>query len=347
MALHNWRLRLGAQRADLYLEYCPYGDAFDAVLHGDYYSRRHSDRKDFPWIDYSRAGDIALVPEPFIWSTFLSLVMAGLLMERGSLEKNPDDPQQQNWPVIVHRDLKLDNIFMGVPATDRFRMYPQAKIADFGLSLMVPPNDPRPIHSLFCHGTPEHAPPEQHVALTDRHTGALVRQSTQSNVWGIGIILHSMLAGENGPVANNDTWFDWTDPSRREPPEFDQTARGFYSAELRNLVLACLRFDAEDRPTLDYLFAEVTRYTTPATGGGGGDDENDEDKAKGMRDLKKEDDEQRYADMLTRYRMQCGNNLDKYAVGLALPLTSFMADRTPVATVPAPLMQIAARMGGQ
>ncbi|CAD0098171.1 unnamed protein product [Aureobasidium mustum] len=78
---------------------------------------RHT--KDFP------------LPEPFLWFFFLRMAKAAVVMDK-TLRKD------SNGPVIVHNDIKPDNIFLGSPGSlgkdVDFVMYPPAYLGDFGLA---------------------------------------------------------------------------------------------------------------------------------------------------------------------------------------------------------------------
>ncbi|KAM3424959.1 hypothetical protein BST61_g6930 [Cercospora zeina] len=299
----NYNLRLEAKAADLYLEFCPFGDAFEHY-NGGYGYRVAKQRKRFerPWEDHSK--EYRLYPEPFCWAAFLNLVTAGILMERGQLQKTGADP---NWPVIVHRDFKLDNTFYGVRDVNNFPMYPRTKLADFGLAITIPPNDTRDLKTLGTRGTEDHAAPEMHARL--EIAGVKRRQSTRTNVWGVGIVMFSLLAGKYGPCAKDETWFDWGDQEKREPPELDASAQAFYSRELVNLVMACMRFKDIDRPSFDHLLAEIRKHTTPG----------ENDRAYGLRGSSPKDPD---------YAAKCAAHIvpfaaDKYALGLSYAESGF------------------------
>lgn len=107
LKIRNWRIRRAEKYHRIYLEFCPRGDLFDFCCgeEEDPYSGGAHKRKMFPDNDWGTTVD--LVPEPFLWSAFWSLASAGLLMERGRLEK--DGENDEAWEVIIHRDLKLSN----------------------------------------------------------------------------------------------------------------------------------------------------------------------------------------------------------------------------------------------
>lgn len=165
-----------AMTGELYMEYCPHGDGWDG-LSQRYYAGNHGDRTRLCYQDYSRNYD--LIPEPFLWSVFLSLVRAGILMERGSLDKRNADP---NWACIVHRDIKSCNVLLGLPKDNTFPNYPHVKLADYGMAIRVPIPDPRDTAELAYSGTPGHAAPEMHQVLLDSSKARFAPQSTKTNV---------------------------------------------------------------------------------------------------------------------------------------------------------------------
>lgn len=73
----------------------------------------------------------APLPEAFLWFFFYRMAKAAVAMDE-TLRK--DD----TGPVIVHNDIKPDNIFLGSPGSlgreADFVMYPPAYLGDFGLT---------------------------------------------------------------------------------------------------------------------------------------------------------------------------------------------------------------------
>lgn len=126
--IRNWRIRRAEKYHRLYLEFATRGDFFDLVCDNNNapYWKSSAFRARFPEVDTKTSQyQIAMLPEPFLWSAFFSLATAGLLMERGEL-----DAEQANtttWESIVHRDLKLGNVFLSWDSTERWRGYPSVK----------------------------------------------------------------------------------------------------------------------------------------------------------------------------------------------------------------------------
>lgn len=134
--------------------------------------------------------------------------------------------------------------------------------------------------------------------------------------------MFSLLAGKYGPCTVKETWFDWDRPSRREPPELDASAQAFYSRELVNLVMACMRYNDSDRPSFDHLLAEIRKYTTPGA----------HDRAFDLRHLSPEHPE--YGAKFAAHKLPFG--VDDYALGLAYDDSGFEELYSPT-TPPAPL----------
>lgn len=71
------------------------------------------------------------LPEPFLWFVLYRMAKAAVAMDEVLREND-------RGPVIVHSDIKLDNIFLAHPGSlgkdADFIMYPPAYLADFGFS---------------------------------------------------------------------------------------------------------------------------------------------------------------------------------------------------------------------
>ncbi|KAI6839226.1 hypothetical protein KC340_g3017 [Hortaea werneckii] len=262
--IRNWRLHTETRMYRLLMEFCPYGDLADLALDSRYTrARRRLDKQEIvdqglpPWI-----------PEPFIWSVFESLATAGLLMEKGELDAHPGEPYW--WEEIIHRDFKLPNIFLGENLESRYRGYPSTKLGDFGLSLILRKDDNRPNKRFAGVGTIGARPPEQ------AHTW-YARPSAATNVWGIGIIIWSLISLEEA-----DESLDWDDQdllnrigrrgpnfdamwARQRVPEIDKNAEQFYSKELVGLMRECLQFDPNMRINIIRLRRRIIKHAQDAT----------------------------------------------------------------------------------
>ena len=260
------------------MEFCPYGDLGDLALSPNYALARqrlneqgNGDQDLPPWI-----------PEPFIWSVFESLATAGLLMEKGELDAHPGEPYW--WEQIIHRDFKLANVFLGENLESRYRGYPSTKLGDFGLSLILRKDDNRPNNEFSGVGTRGARAPEQ------AHT-FYARPSAATNVWGIGIIIWSLISLEEA-----DDSLDWDKEvllnrigtegpkfeavwARKQVPEIDENAEQFYSKELVGLMRECLQFDPNMRISILRLRGRIIKRAQDArltNGLRGAEKDNDE-----------------------------------------------------------------------
>ena len=220
----------------LYMPYYPFGDVTNVMAwHGE---------------DH--------VPEPFVWWLFEALVEAALCMEQGDLNAAVAD-----WEAIVHRDIKPQNIMLGQPRPGTFQAYPEPKLGDFGLAVVIPENDPlNPKAYNNDVGTHGYQAPEQ-LQYLDSQTADLVDEvplNSSTNVWGLGITLLSVMNNDIPPrLAFEDI--------NRSMPRW-QDAALYYSPELRNLVMRCVAFRQADRPTLGNLRVEIgARSSTAAPPG--------------------------------------------------------------------------------
>lgn len=136
--------------------------------------------------------DRTWLPEAFLWYTFERLTTAGLLMEQGSLHAEPFNC----WDLILHLDWKASNVFLGPPA-DQFRGYPSLKVGDFGLCRLIPRDDETPMDLYWPAGTPYNRAPEQTVEPR-KGEKPLRRMDRRTNVWGVGIVMWSIIEGEEG-----------------------------------------------------------------------------------------------------------------------------------------------------
>ncbi|KAM5460839.1 putative non-specific serine/threonine protein kinase [Microsporum canis] len=77
------------------------------------------------------------IPESFLWHVFRQLIRALSYMHTGLRNDreivNENVPDKNGWNAILHRDIKLDNIFIKSP--DVAGEYPIIKLGDFGMSV--------------------------------------------------------------------------------------------------------------------------------------------------------------------------------------------------------------------
>lgn len=238
--IRNFRLDTPSKMYRIYLEYCQFGDLYS-----------FSD-------DYR--GDPVGVPEPFLWHTFESLAVSGLLMEQGGLESNPINV----WDVIVHRDYKLANVFLGSPSLDRYRGYPMPKVSDFGLAALLAAANPREPQDFGNCGTPFRRAPEQTDKALDLAKPMLL--SSKTNVWGVGNVMWSLIENEDGD--ENLRWEDFDAYERRyaskkdrDEPRFGGRARKQYTNKIRQLIQQCVAYEPSERPTFKQILRLIRRNT--------------------------------------------------------------------------------------
>lgn len=143
--LRNWRT---ARRTDLgkiyrvYMEFCGLGGLDDLMMK---YRAVYDEADNFIKRQF--------IPEPFVWKCFEDLVTAGLLMERGDLVPNP-----RSCDLIVHRDWRTANVFLGTNESGLYAAYPTVKTGYFGLTAVIPgqnPEAPEYYHTFkWAHGAP-------------------------------------------------------------------------------------------------------------------------------------------------------------------------------------------------
>ncbi|KAK5134615.1 hypothetical protein LTR08_006271 [Meristemomyces frigidus] len=245
VGIRNFRLDSPNEKYRIYMELCPFGDLWNVL--DVYVENRKLNPPPGP----------AWLPEDFIWHAFISLATSGQLMETGN--HNPRATSIAAWDQIIHRDYKLDNVFLSLPSGDKYSGYPMLKLGDFGLATMLPENDSSdpedldvPVGSAFCRA------PEQ----IDHDWG---KHSSKSNVWGVGNIIWSLIALENGYEG-----LDWEDEEelrgvalqpRLPMPPFNPEQRNQYSAKLLELTSQCLAVDQSERPTFRQLLRRIHRAT--------------------------------------------------------------------------------------
>lgn len=234
----NWRMSMKDRFYRIYTEYAPLGDLLD--------------------ITSSCVNAKSTVPEPFVWHISECLTIVGLLLERGEMERNP----LSDWKPIVHRDLKLDNVFLDQPSKTRFCRYPTPKVGDFGPAVYAPTDTPRVSEYYNTAGTPDNFPVEQHRTLSSRVV------SSKSNVWGVGNIAGSLI----WQTVGYDNLNFGSQPGGLSEPSFNDFQTRSYSEELRALILHCMRYDQDDRPDFPTLLRMIRKARRAGLDRGLGDE---------------------------------------------------------------------------
>ena len=207
-----------------------------------------------------------LIPEPALWSIFNDLVDACLLLQYGDVD---GDEPVEGWAPIVHRDIKLDNVWLDSRnAKRRFPSYPTARLGDFGMAVMTDENDPNNPMA-FNDGDGAHVwrAPEQLLFLDQQSLQPLpVKLGEKTNVWGIGAVMIRLMNHDADPMQPN---FEDGKPYNLA---LEHRIR---SDALEELVLECGRYNPAERPCLRVVKDRILENTTT---------DGVHDKADGMRD---------------------------------------------------------------
>ena len=185
--------------ASLYLEFCDKGNLYDYVVKR--YSTGH------------------LIPEMWIWDVFVQLVDAVAFMQYGVQNacRNPEEPG--HWIGVVHRDIKLDNIFLcSIPGSSKVR----ACLGDFGQAIRE--DDDGNWGRQYMGGNLGTAPPEVQQGGFDLY-------SYEGDVWALGCCISAMCQ----PGVE---------------PALMQLAGPYYSESLSLAINYLMQYDARDRPNM-------------------------------------------------------------------------------------------------
>lgn len=112
----------------LYMEFCDCGSLQDLINKYVSYNKEHPPPPNGPQ---------ELIPESFIWHVFHSLANALQYIHHGICagdHRDPPEPAPRHiWPVILHRDIKPDNIFFRTQRgqNDRALCYPHWPLQRF------------------------------------------------------------------------------------------------------------------------------------------------------------------------------------------------------------------------
>ncbi|KAL8716149.1 MAG: hypothetical protein Q9220_000054 [cf. Caloplaca sp. 1 TL-2023] len=214
-----------------------------------YYHRHHlKDTQDLHlYMEYCGGGDLSKIiktltaknqyaEEAFVWSIFSQLATAlyrchygvdppeagtNVLGLTGEV-KPPQGLRGKNQIMILHRDLKPDNVFLG---DDN-----QVKLGDFGLSKLMQSHD---FASTYV-GTPYYMSPE--ICAAERYT-------LHSDIWSLGCVMYELCARR--PPFDAKTHFHLVQKikdGRMEP------LPSMYSSELSNAIKSCLKTNPLQRP---------------------------------------------------------------------------------------------------
>ena len=147
---------------------------------------------------------------------------------------------------IVHRDLKTENVLVGVDASGR----PLAKLIDFGVAEILGGADAK-IEPPSVIGTPESMSPEQALAAP---------LDQRSDIYSFGVLLYEMVTG-GPPFLNEDLkklLMRVVNEAPVPPSKTPGARKHLIPDALERLILACLAKRPEGRPqTMELVLAEL------------------------------------------------------------------------------------------
>ncbi len=151
---------------------------------------------------------------------------------------------------IIHRDLKLGNLFLGKNM--------ELKIGDFGLAAKLA--NPHERRKTVC-GTPNYIAPE--IINSKRGTTGQAGHSFEVDIWAVGIILYTMLVGKPPFEASNVK----LTYKKIRANEYSVPSDKGLSAEATALIKRILVATPEKRPKLEEIMADpfMTKNEVPKT----------------------------------------------------------------------------------
>jgi serine/threonine protein kinase len=201
-----------------------------------------------------------VIPEPFIWHTFMCLMRAAVqLEEQAQLRPGEKTPSG----VIVVFDMKPANIFLAQPdRTSTFHIYPRPHIADLGGGSLTSDTDyPNESSQMEYAYSPGFLAPEMSIAIREDYL-----RGTCTNVWQIGRVLEYMMKLELEDGRFEDIEYrpyPELKAAQMEPQIVDYhyrfPAQNNYSAILKEMVYDCLRFDPRKRPKPQDVLARIEK----------------------------------------------------------------------------------------
>ncbi|KAI4273197.1 MAG: hypothetical protein LQ337_004804 [Flavoplaca oasis] len=221
-----------------------------------YYHRQHlKDTQDLHlYMEYCGGGDLSMTikdlaqknqyaEESFVWSIFSQLATAlyrchygvdppeagtNVLGLTGEV-KPPHGLRGKNQIMILHRDLKPDNVFLGEDN--------QVKLGDFGLSKLMQSHD---FASTYV-GTPYYMSPE--ICAAERYT-------LHSDIWSLGCVMYELCARK--PPFDAKTHFHLVQKIKDGRVD---SLPSMYSPELQHAIKSCLRTNPLQRPDTAVLLS--------------------------------------------------------------------------------------------
>ena len=211
--LHHFESFKETPLVRFYFEYCEGGD----LLH---------------LIEEYRAKN-SYIPELFIWRSFVQLAGALEFLHRGF------DRKVRNRLGVVHRDVKPDNIFVRLPASEHD--HPSVVLGDFGLATFQ-------FATYDLVGTELWQPPEA------------PRKTPRGDVWALGAVIHSLIH-LTGPVS--ELWKDGEEAGHQKRTlirRLIEDVPDYYSPELIDMMLMACRPEESKRVNSGRLLTTVTDF---------------------------------------------------------------------------------------
>ena len=221
-----------------------------SIIHFDHAGYLKPNNSLVLYFEYCQGGDLHdYLPKPgergvseeFLWQCFIQLAAAIAFLHYGynHSARDPDIPPR-GWARVIHRDLKPENVFLRRKLTSN-NPVPEIVLGDFGLATLQA--------ETYGAGTPQWCGPEY------------PRITKQSDVWGVGAIIHALAHGR-GPVPSpprdwargwkaEDMWY--ASPQARHPKQLSMD----YSSALNRNMMDCLRRDPDKRPNSLDLFQNL------------------------------------------------------------------------------------------
>ncbi|KFY40457.1 hypothetical protein V495_05423 [Pseudogymnoascus sp. VKM F-4514 (FW-929)] len=199
--------------------------------------------------------------EATLWSYFHCLAKANMVLESGH-EQESETPNSDSEPwaegkLVIHFDLKPDNVLMGGPENDGEHMKEnRIMIADFGLSVPLPNKqtalEKDRITILNEHawrGTRAYKAPEQENKIAR----ASQRYGSHTNIYQVGLIMWCIIMQKvyDIPYSDSPEFTNLTGPSKKQATmgAGQLETEDQYSETLRGLVAECLIMSPASRPT--------------------------------------------------------------------------------------------------
>ena len=254
-------------QASLYMEFCDRGSLADLIK--TYAKRRINGDK------------AATVPEGFVWHALCGLVDALAYLQCGvSVLHNKEAKLDPNWPSILHRDVKPDNIFIRSRSTLGTSMYFYVILSDFGLACEDRPEEDSRIDRFqkagVQLGTPTWIAPElchnpyPRTVYEETYYPSGRKHSKYSDLWAVGASIYNLCEFNNNasclshinmshanliPGITSNRYVSGTVSRKRDLT----ISTSYYSCELRDAISTATRWDLHRRPSP----VSWTKYVEP------------------------------------------------------------------------------------